>query len=77
MAKPTRKHPALTSLAENPQGVEFPELIQARLGSEEAYTAVAALDRERRHPIMLERPMATALLSEAWKAPEGSEARPR
>lgn len=77
MAKPTRKHPALNSMAVSPQGVEFLDLISAYLGPEITYRSLAAFDRGRRHLFVLEAASGTALLSEAWEQPDGSETVPR
>ena len=77
MAKPTRKHPALSSIGVSPQGVEFLELISAYLGSEITYRPLATFERGRRHLFMLESAHGTALFSEAWEQPDGSESIPR
>ena len=77
MAKPTRKHPALSSIGVSPQGVEFLELVSAYLGSGITYKPLATFERGRRHLFVLESAHGTALFSEAWEQPDGSESIPR
>jgi hypothetical protein len=77
MAKPTRKHLGLSSIAVSPQGVEFLKLISAYLGSEITYRPLATFERGRRHLFILESPHGTALLSEAWEEPDGAKSKAR
>ena len=72
-----RKHPTLDSIGVSPQGREFLSLIHRLLGSDVAYTAVATFDRGRRCIFKLEATRGTALLTEAWEEPDGSEMTPR
>ena len=75
MAKPTRKHPALDSLEDSPQGLEFLGLVTRYLGAFQ-YEPLATFDKGRRHLFTLTGPGGTGILSEAWEEPEGAEARP-
>jgi hypothetical protein len=76
MARPTRKQPS-DWIGVSPQGVEFLDLVHRLLGPDVAYTAVATFERGRRRIFKLEATRGTALLTEAWEEPDGSEATPR
>ncbi len=75
MAKPTRKHPALDSLEDSPQGLEFLAMIGRYIGPFQ-YEPLATFDKGRRHLFTLTGPGGTGILSEAWEEPDGPEARP-
>jgi hypothetical protein len=75
VAKPTRKHPALGSLEDSPQGLEFLAWVTRYIGAFE-YEPLATFDKGRRHLFTLTGPGGTGILSEAWEEPEGAEARP-
>lgn len=72
MAKPRRKHPALGSIVESPQGVMFLNLIKWILGEEISY---APLERTRNgsHVFLMQGPQNQGFLVETnWRA-EGGE----
>lgn len=72
MAKPRKKHPALGTIVESPQGVMFLNLIKWILGEEVSY---APLERTRNgsHVFLMEGPRNKGLLVEARERAEGGE----